>query len=91
MDTDRWIRSIGKQVFIEYYSEFKNMSSQELADLLVSNGVSKDIAAANWRIGRASKIFEYNVQCEALQIIINSTRIPFSTIDQARRILEMEC
>lgn len=86
METSRILNSIGKEIFIIYYFIFKNSITTDIVKILIKDGVSNE-AGARIRVGNAKKIFNNNLQIEALQLIINSNRISYATKEKAKRIL----
>ena len=61
------------------------ISREHAVDELVKLGVSND-AGAGIRVGNAKLIFESLKEKEALDLIIESSRLPSSAMNEARRL-----
>lgn len=84
------LRSIGKNIFVRYFDEFKNtnVDREELAKkLLNENPKASSIDAQKTRISNARKIFELRMEREALEIIINSDKVERNVVERAKKIL----
>lgn len=92
MDLERALNSVGKSIFIKYYDDFKsqNKDKKTLAQkLLNDNNKEKSENAQMTRIYYAYKIFENNMQKQALEIIISS-KVSEEIKEKAKKILENE-
>jgi hypothetical protein len=91
-ELNRLLGSIGKKIFIDYYYEFKkpNLDKKALSErLLRENQKAESIVGQVTRVNCAIRIFEDNLQIEALQNVINS-RVDGITIKKAKDILKLE-
>lgn len=87
---EKRLRSIGKNIFVKYFEEFKNANfdREELAKKLLSeNPKASSIDAQKTRISNSRKIFELKMEKEALENIINSDKVESSIIEKAKKIL----
>ena len=85
---ERHLASIGKGCFIKYFEYFKNFNytHQELVELLHRNeGYEKSACAT--RISNSRSIINEGKTKDALNLIIESTRLDKITILNAKRIL----
>ncbi|QOR36886.1 hypothetical protein IMX26_08795 [Clostridium sp. 'deep sea'] len=92
-DINRWLNSVGKKIFVDYYYNFKqiNLDKNTFAQrLLEENPNATRISGQLTRISCAQRIFRNNLQIEALLLIIDSNRLSNATINKARAILEKE-
>jgi len=87
MDLIRTLNSIGKSTFVKYYYYFKNESRNACISAFIENYTDK---AKSTRTGHAQRIFREGMQKDALNLIINSTRVDDETITIAQKILESE-
>lgn len=86
---EKKLRSIGKEIFVEYFEEFRNLTvdREELAiKLLEENPKANSLAAQKTRISNARKIFELKMEREALVNIIESDRLNENIREKAKRI-----
>lgn len=91
----RKLNSVGKSIFVEYFLIFKEYSSgklskEECIELLVSSKVSNDAGAAI-RCGNAKLIFESQGECDALNIIIKSSRLSSIIVNKAKQLINDYC
>lgn len=91
----RKLNSVGKTIFVEYFSFFKayssgKLSKEECIELLVSNKVSNDAGAAI-RCGNAKLIFNSKNECIALNIIMESSRLPLIIVNKAKQLIHEYC
>lgn len=79
------LNKIGKSTFIEHYYDFKlnRTPADELPEDFTTNSKRS-------RTSKARKIFRDELQIEALQIIMASTRLDQKTIDKAKEIYGKE-
>ncbi len=89
-ELNRKLNSVGKQVFVEHFELFQKyayerLSREQAIEELVSLGVSND-SGAGIRVGNAKLIFEAGKEMDALSIILDSKRIPSSTLAGALRL-----
>lgn len=92
-DVSRLLESVGKKIFIDYYNYFKNINvdKRELAEkLLLENPNANTIGGQVTRVNCARRIFENNLEIEALNIIIKSRRLDEDTINKAENLLRTE-
>lgn len=87
MDLIRTLNSVGKSTFVKYYYYFKNESRDVCIAAFSENYTDK---AKSTRTGHAHRIFREGMQKDALNLIINSTRVDIETITRAQKILESE-
>jgi len=87
MDLLRTLNSIGKSVFVKYYYNFKNESREFCIAAFTENYTDK---AKSSRTGHAQRIFREGLQKNALNLIINSTRVDDQTITLAQEFLNSE-
>lgn len=90
-DVVRLLNSVGKKIFVEYYDDFKNVTDKNaLAQkLLQENTNASSIGGQMTRINCAVRIFDNNLQLEALDIVLNA-RVDDKTIAKARKLRELE-
>lgn len=86
----RKLNSVGKQAFVDHYDLFERyafglLSRDQVVDELVRLGISNE-AGASIRIGNAKLIFEARKEMDAIELILNSERIPLSTHEAARKL-----
>jgi len=89
MDTLRLLNSIGKEIFINYFYDFKNCKDKSaLAQkLLEENSKATKIGGQLTRISCAVRIINNkNALTEALDIVINSNRLSNEIIHKAHNI-----
>ena len=89
-DLVRKLNSVGKQAFVEHFNIFKKYASGQInrnkaIDELVRLGVSND-SGAGIRVGNAKLIFDAEREGEALDIILESRRMPTSVLSEASRL-----
>ena len=84
----RALNSIGKQCFVKYYYQFRDCTDKNyLAQtLLKDNSSASSLSAQMTRINYAKWIFENSLEKEALDIIIQSTRLDSQIIQSAKQI-----
>lgn len=92
MDTKslkRTLNSVGKSCFVKYYDDFKdtNISKEALIETISSNE-DYDEGATLTRVNSARRIFKYDMENEALNLIINSKRIDFNVKQKAISLKE---
>lgn len=86
---ERHLVSVGKSCFVNYFEYFNNpnYTHQELVDLLHrSEGYEK--SACSTRVSKSRSIINEGKTIDALNIIIESTRLDSATILNAKRILK---
>lgn len=89
-DLIRKLNSVGKQVFVEYFHLFNKYATGQInrdraINELVKLGVSND-SGAGIRVGNAKLIFDAGRECDALNIVLESKRMPIPVITEARRL-----
>ncbi|WP_075619821.1 hypothetical protein [Paenisporosarcina indica] len=85
---EKKLRSIGKEIFVEYFEEFRdlNVDREELAKkLLKDNPKAISLDAQKTRISNARKIFELKMEIEALDNIVKSDRLKDIIRGKAKR------
>lgn len=84
---DRSLRSIGKECFVKYFDEFSNanFSREDLIDLLMSREKYKE-SGCKTRISQSRRIINSGRANDALDMIVNSARLPDTVRDQARAL-----
>lgn len=90
---EKRLKSIGMNIFVSYYLDFKNSKQDRgklASKLLKDNPKASSLDAQKTRISNARKIFEENLQIDALEIITNSERVGESVINRAKEILNSE-
>lgn len=85
VDVKTLLNKIGRNIFIEYYHDFKN--GQNIEEKLPSY---LSLSSKQSRITSARKIFINNLHIEALELIANSNRLEEETLDRAKVILKSE-
>jgi hypothetical protein len=90
-DLIRKLNSVGKAAFVENFALLKShadghISRQRCIDSLVAKGVS-NTEGASIRAGNAATIFRAAMEYEALNLVLDSTRLPSTVIQTARQIL----
>ena len=90
-DVQRLLSSIGKQSFVDNYELFKSCADKKaLAErLLQENPKAFSITGQMTRINCARRIFENNLQKDALEIVISS-RVDSDVVAKATILLEKE-
>lgn len=87
MDVEKYLKVIGKAVFIKYYYVFANMPNEDCIEMFTENYTEK---SKKNRIACAKAVFRSRKQYEALKIICNSPKIDPKTKNRAFRILTEE-
>lgn len=90
-DLIRKLNSVGKQAFVENFLLFqkyaKGLLSRDVAiNELVNLGVS-NVSGAAIRVGNAKLIFDNSRVSDALELIINSNRLPSDVVQKARILI----
>lgn len=87
MPVERLVNTIGKQIFMEHYEDFRDLSMNEMQDLLErEKGYARGGTAR--RYGSAQQLFRDTDDLrEAMRIIANAN-IPTKARQKARRILD---
>ena len=89
MDAKRLLDSIGKEIFINYFYDFKNCKDKsKLAQkLLEENPKATKIGGQVTRINCAVRIInDKNTLIESLNLVINSNRLSNEIINKAHNI-----
>ena len=88
-DLNTTLAAVGKAVFVNFYYDFKDFSipSDELAKKIYSENPGSKSTSQNFRIPRASYIFELGQEQDALRIIIDSKRVDAQAIEKAKKFL----
>lgn len=91
-DVKSALEAVGKTVFVDFYYDFKNTSMpfEELVDKLYNENPNSRSKQQRFRIPRARHIFQIGQEIEALNIIIESKKLPDSVIEKAKHILADE-
>ena len=86
---ERHLASIGKGCFVKYFDYFKNpkYSHQELVDLLQREEGYEKTACAT-RVSNSRTIINEGKAEEALNMIIESSRLDGATILKAKKLLK---
>ncbi len=87
----RKLNSVGKTIFVEYFSIFKSyaeerLSKEDFIELLVKNNISNANGAAI-RCSNAKLIFKANMEYEALKLIAISKRLDPIVINKAQELI----
>ncbi len=82
----RLLNSVGKRIFILYYTQFRDYNENEIIHLLIDDGIS-NFNGARRRVIHATEIFNQNFQEQALRNIANSTRLSIDIRQRAEEIL----
>lgn len=85
---DRSLRSIGKECFIKYFHEFKNprYSDDDLVSLLMKKEDYTE-SGCKIRVTNARRIIKENGIKEALNLVIDSAKLDYTTIMMAKKLL----
>lgn len=85
-DLERLLISVGKRVFVEYFSLFANsrLSNQQVADRLPNEYTDKSRLS---RTSHARRIIREGLAPEALRIIAESERVDPAAVRAARQLL----
>ncbi len=88
----RKLNSVGRAAFVEYFELFESYSNGKIQkdkciEELVKNGVSNESGAAI-RCSNAILIFKAKKEKEALQMVLESKRLPFNVMKKAVEILK---
>ena len=87
MNLQRQLNSVGKAIFVKYYYYFSDSnyySTEDITKIIKENYSNKSKKS---RISHAHMIFNYNLNIEALKIILKS-KVPKEIKQQAQNILE---
>lgn len=90
IDVNSCLNSVGKKIFVDFYYDFKNLQLDKdvlAKKLLDNNPNASKISGQIIRINFARKIFDNNLEREALEIIVSSNRLDEETIRKAQEIL----
>jgi len=93
MDTQRLLNSVGKEIFVNYFYDFKNCTNKAILaqKLLDENPKATELGGQITRINCASRIInDKNALKEALAIILSSKRLSYDIISKARKIKSNE-
>ncbi len=87
----RKLNSVGKSAFVNCFQTFKEYSEEQISrtacvDSLVKKKVSNSAGAAI-RAGNARQIFQAGMERQALEIVVNATRVDAAIIMAARNLL----
>jgi hypothetical protein len=85
---DRSLRSIGKECFVNYFEYFKNLkySNSDLVTLLKhEKGYTE--SGCRTRISQSRKIIRNGKTKEALNMVIESSKLDNATILKAKKLL----
>jgi len=86
---ERHLQSVGMEAFVNYYDCFKKGYNKNQILTLVSENWKTEGNGLNTRIINARKIFENNLQIEALEIILESKKDE-AIKQKARNIIKKE-
>lgn len=91
-DLKRLLNSIGKEIFVRYYNDFKYVKDKDkfAEKLLSENESATSIGGQLTRINCAKRIFENKKEIEALKIICDSKRMREDIKQIARKIIKKE-
>lgn len=86
------LQKIGKAVFVTYYYDFANkrLSEKEIGNKIYRTNPNAKTPDQSFRVPRARYIFDNNLQCEALRLVINSERVDPKIREKAEKILKNE-
>jgi hypothetical protein len=85
---DRYLRSVGKECFVKYFEYFRNpkYSNSDLTAMLIQKEGYTD-SASRTRVSNSRSIINEGKAEEALNMIIESSRLDIATILKAKKIL----
>ncbi len=91
-DVKSALEAVGKTVFVDFYYDFKNtnITIEELTNKLYTENPNSRSLQQRFRIPRARHIFQFGQEIEALNIIIESKKLPDRVINKAKHILAEE-
>ncbi len=84
------LQTIGKSTFIRYYNEFKQKNKEQLLIAFDRNNENWSENSKNTKISAGIRIFEENLEKEALKITISSCKVDKNTIEKANEIFYNE-
>ncbi len=86
------LQAAGKTMFINFYYDFKDpsLSDKYLCEKVYRESPTAKSPNQRYKVPRARQIFQTNQQIEALNIVINSTKLPSDVIEKAKIILAAE-
>lgn len=89
---EKTLSAVGKSVFVNFYYDFKlkKLGHSHLAEKIYKENPRSISKNQNRRIYRAFHIFEINEEIKALEIIINSSKVPNEIKTKAKEILKKE-
>lgn len=92
LNLEATLNAIGKATFVNFYYNFKDTSMpvDELAKKIFRESPKARSTKQSFRIPRARHIFETGKEIEALEIIINSSKVESTARKKAKTILEKE-
>ncbi len=93
IDLEKTLRSIGKKAFVNCYNVFKQQKNGEIeniVDLIKKCGGTQKDNSVSTKASIGKKIFNANMELEALRNIIASNKVPEETKNKALKILQYE-
>lgn len=92
LNLEATLNAIGKATFVNFYYDFKDtsMPADELSEKIFRESPNARSKKQSFRIPRARHVFETGKEIEALEIIINSTKVKPAARERAKIILEKE-
>ena len=86
------LKAAGKTMFITFYNDLKDFS---LSDKYLCEKVYRESPTAKspnqrYKVPRAREIFRTNQQIQALELVIQSEKLPEEVILRAKELLAME-
>ncbi len=93
LDIEKTLRSIGKKAFVDCYDILKKAKKDDkwnIVHLIKKYGGAKNENSARTKVSVGKKIFNENMEKEALQNIITSKKVDEETKNRALIILQRE-
>jgi len=93
MDVERLLNSVGKEIFVNYFYEFKNCTNEGVLaqKLLNENPKASALSGQITRINCAKRIIsDENALKQALNLILISKRLSYGIIKKAKEIKKAE-
>ena len=93
MQLEDLLNRVGKRTFVEYYDDFKELTTKNVPNAKVVEKIRDDFTekSKNSRTAKAKRIFVEGKQIEALKIIVESTHPSVRPIiNQANALLNKE-
>ncbi len=90
LEVVRLLKTIGKSTFIKYYNEFKNKNKEQLHRIFDKNRGKWSESSIKTKINTGIRIFEENLEKEALKITISSCQVDKETVKKANEVYYSE-